>query len=164
MEIPQIKLEISANAVAWYGAIVATIAAALSIFIALRDRARIRIICQKDMIIIGEQSIYPKDKTYFSVSVVNKGRRPIRIEKVAFRTIGAKKRFALFSDSFLQGRRRVLTEEYPRTDYMAEQDEELLRSVWYIAVYDGTGKTYRKYLKLFPIVLFAKSWARRLRK
>ncbi len=164
MEIPQIKLEISANAVAWYGAIVATIAAAVSIFMALRDRARIKIICEKDRIIIGEQSIYPKDKTYFNVSVVNRGRRPIRIEKVAFRTIGRKKRFALFSDSFLQERRKVLTEEYPRTDFMTEQDEDLLKSVWYIAIYDGAGKTYKKYLKFFPIVLFIKSWLKKLRK
>jgi hypothetical protein len=106
------------------------------------------------MIVVGPQNIYSKDKTYFNVTVINTGRRPIRITNAGLRLIGRKKKYALFSDSFATHRNKVITEEEPRTEFMMEQDDKLLNSAWYIVVYDGTGRKYRKYLKYIPIKLF----------
>lgn len=150
----QIKFEITANSVAWYGAFVATASAIVSFYNAYKDRARIKITYNRDIVIVGPQAIYSKDKTYFNVTVINKGRRPIKITNVGLRCLGRKKKYALFSDSFATHRNKIITEEDPRTEFMMEQDEELLLSAWYIVVYDGTGRKYTKYMKYFPIKLF----------
>ena len=84
------RLEISASAVAWYGAIVATIGILVSLYNVLRDRARIKIKYQEDMQIIGPQTVYDSNKTYFNITVINKGRRPVNITKAAIRTIEKK--------------------------------------------------------------------------
>ncbi|MBE0568392.1 MAG: hypothetical protein IH577_01790 [Deltaproteobacteria bacterium] len=154
-------LEVSGNSVAWYGAIVATISVILSAYNAFRDRARIKITYIKDMIIIGKQDLYNKAKTYFNVTVINKGRRPIRIDRAGLRIIGRKRIYALFSDSFMPHRNKVITEESPKTDFMIEQDDDLLNSTWYIVVYDGVGKEYRKYLRFIPVNLFINSFRKK---
>ncbi len=59
--------DISTNAVAWYAEIIATIGAIISVLNFFRDRARVVIKYQKDMIIHGQQSVYKKDKTYFVI-------------------------------------------------------------------------------------------------
>ena len=141
------SIEISANAVAWYGAVVATIGCSVSAYNAWRDRPRIEIKYQKDMAVHGVDSIYPRDKTYFNITVINKGRRPINISKAAIRTIGHDKKFAILADSFFPHRNSILTETNPVSEFMMEQDEKVLESIWYISVYDATGKEYRKYMR-----------------
>lgn len=143
------KIEISASAVAWYGAIMATVGMLVSLYSVFRDRANIKILYQRDMKIIGRQTIYDQDITYFNVTVANQGRRPVNITKAALRTIGTQKKYALLADSFSAHRNRVLDESKPTTDFMTKQDEALLANTWFICVYDGTGKVYRKYLHLF---------------
>ena len=153
--------EISATTVAWYGAIVATVGASISIYNVLRDRPKIIITYQKDMNIYGPQSVYPKDKTYISVTVINKGRRPVNIIKAGLRTLGAKRKFAIFNDSFSKHRKRILTEESPTSEFMVEQDDkmlEMLSGSWYIWAQDATGKMYRKYLHRFPYIWRAIYW------
>lgn len=153
--------EISASTVAWYGAIVATAGALISIYNVLRDRPRIKMQFQKDMNIYGHQSVYPKDKTYISITVINKGRRPVNITKAGLRTLGAERKYAMFNDSFSAHRNRVLTEESPTSEFMVEQDEkilELLSGAWYIWTQDATGKMYRKYLHSFPYIWRAVYW------
>lgn len=150
MNAQYLTLEISANTVAWYGAIVATLSIGILLYNTWRDRAVIEIRYQKNMIVSGGQSIYPADKTYFNVSVINKGRRPVNITRAGYRTFGRERKFGLFCDSFSPHRNKILTEESPITEFFVEQDEEVLKSVWYICVYDATGREYRKYLHAFP--------------
>lgn len=144
------SIEISATTVAWYGAIVATFGLLLSLYNVLRDRARIKIKYQRDMTITGNQSIYPADKTYFVVTVINKGRRPINISSAGLRTLGRRTKYSLLSDSFSPHRNRVLTEEKPSTQFIVEQYDEVLKGTLYICVYDETGREYRKYLHILP--------------
>ena len=143
------RLEISASAVAWYGAIVATIGILVSLYSVLRDRAKIKIKYQKDMQIIGPQTVYDPNKTYFNITVINKGRRPVNITKAAIRTVGGERKYALLSDSFLAHRNRILNESNPTTEFMMEQIEDLLASAWFICVYDATGRAYRKFVHPF---------------
>lgn len=155
------SFEISASTVAWYGAIVATAGTCISVINFLRDRPKIKIQFQKDMNIYGPQSIYPKDKTYISITVINKGRRPVNITKAGFRTLGATRKYTIFNDSFSTHRNRVLTEESPTSDFMIEQDEkmlEMLKGTWYIWVQDATGRMYRKYLHPFPYIWRVVYW------
>ena len=102
------KIEISASAVAWYAAIVATAGMLVSLYSVFRDRAKIKIKYQRDMQIIGPQTVYDPNKTYFNITVTNQGRRPVNITKAAFRTIGTRKKYALLADSFSAHRNRVL--------------------------------------------------------
>ena len=143
------KIEISANAVAWYGAIVATISVAVALLNYLRDRSKIKIKYRKDMQVVG-QGLYDTSKSYFNITVINRGRRSINIAKAAIRILGAEQKFDLLTDSFLESRRRFLTEENPTTEFLIDQNLIEFDSAWYIAVYDAAGREYKKYLHLFP--------------
>jgi len=152
MGYPLFKFEISADAVAWYAAIVSTLAMLILLYGALRDRGRIKINYQKDMQVLGHHPDYDPNKTYVNITVINKGRRPVNITKAGVRVLGAKRKYALLNDSFSTQRNRVLTEAEPTTEFMMEQDEALFGNAWFICVYDATGKVYRKYLHpLLPI-------------
>ena len=71
------------------------------------------------MKIIG-QGTYDENKLYFNIDVINKGRRPIKIEKAAIRIFGKGSPFLLLNDSFTSHRPKVLTEKEPRTSFLAE--------------------------------------------
>lgn len=150
MTIPHLNIEISASVVAWYGAIVATTSALISFIHFLRDRAKIKVECRSDMQIAGNTGPYSPDKTYFNVTVINRGRRPVNITKAAIRNLGTYKKFLLLTDSFSSSRNRVLTEDNPTTEFFIVQSEALLDSSLYVCVYDATGREYRKYLHRFP--------------
>jgi len=147
----KIHIEISSSAVAWYAAIIGTISLVTSIYMAFRDRAKIIVKYQRDMAVLNSE-LYDANKTYFNVTVINKGRRPIRISKAAIRTVGREKKFAIINDSILGHTNKVLTEENPTVDFMIVQDEEFLKSAWYVVVYDGIGREYRKYMHRFPLL------------
>jgi hypothetical protein len=150
MALNSVTVEISANAVAWYGAIVATVGFLVSLYNVLRDRAKIKITYSKDMMVGGPQAIYDPKKTYFNITVINRGRRPINITKAALRTFEpGKKKFLLLIDSFAAHRNRVLDESKPTTEFMIEQDDEMLANSWFISIYDATGRSYRKYVHPF---------------
>ena len=143
------KIEISPSLVAWYGATVATISVIVTLLDYWRDKARIKISYQKDIQIAGKQSFYDPTKTYFNITVVNKGRRPIKIEKAAIKIVD-KKGFWLLGDSFANHRIKILTEENPKTEFLTDQSEIELSKIWYISIYDASALEYRKYLHLFP--------------
>jgi hypothetical protein len=148
-----IQIEITATAVAWYGAIVATISGIVSALNFFRDRAKVKIQYQRDMIVVGK-SVYSPDKTYFNITVINNGRRPVNITKAALRTLSGKKKFAVLSDSFSDHRKRILTEESPVCEFLMEQDENLLKGAWYISVYDAAGNVYKKYMHRLPLLWY----------
>jgi len=145
-----IKIEISATTVAWYGAIVATMSAVIGILNYLRDRSKIKIRYKGGWKIIGQQALYDSAKTYFVITVINKGRRPIRIERAGIRMVGLEHPWFLLSDSFMPYRNKVLTEENPTTEFLVSEELIDFSKAWYIAVKDATGREYRKYFHLFP--------------
>jgi hypothetical protein len=151
MQIPDANLQISANAVAWYGAIVATFGAFVSLYNAWCDRSLVIIDFQKGMKIINAVPPYSEDKEYFIITVINKGRRPVALGTVAFtynKSVGA----YILPDSSLNQTNRVLTEQNPETRYLVEQDSIDFNRLNRIQVYDRTGKQYNKYYRKFGIV------------
>ncbi|PIS43064.1 MAG: hypothetical protein COT24_00170 [Candidatus Kerfeldbacteria bacterium CG08_land_8_20_14_0_20_40_16] len=145
--IKELSINISATAVAWYGAILATISFIYSAYSVWRDKARIKIEFKKDVQVMN-MPLYDSKNKYINISVINRGRRPIRIEKALLKMVNAKG-FSLLSDSFVEHRRKILTEEHPCSDFLCLQDDINPDKIWYILVIDGTGKKYIKYLDFF---------------
>lgn len=138
-----ISLSISADTVAWYGAILATIGSVISLYNLLRDRAKIKLWYSFDNKIIGE--FYEKGKEYLRVDVTNLGRRPIKVTHVGGQIHGESKTM-LFSDSFQkQNEDRILTEQNPSVTYITDQDEIDRKRLWYVFVIDARGREYRTY-------------------
>ena len=149
MALPELSLQISASTVAWYGAVVATIGGSVSIYNAWRDRARIKIKYEPNMF-ITPGSRYKEGVKYLSISVINKGRRPIRIEKASLKDFDQEGMTLLLPGSFYEERPKVITEESPVTTFITQQDKINLDRIYCVVINDGTGKSYKKYLKPFP--------------
>ncbi len=75
-----ITISITADAVAWYGAIVATLGAVKVIYDMWGDKGRLDISFQRDMFIAGE---YDEDQVL--IRVVNKSKRPTQLTHVGMR-------------------------------------------------------------------------------
>jgi hypothetical protein len=149
MNIPELSIQITANTVAWYGAIVATLSASVAIYNAWKDRPRIKIKYEVDQYMIGNELLYPKDKKYLCVTVINSGIRPIRIEQASVQQYGTEG-YLVLPDSFRDHRPKIIDEKSPRTTFATSQDQFNLDMIYRVIVKDGTGKEYFKYIKKFP--------------
>lgn len=145
-----IKIEINAGAVSWYGAIVATTALIFTWLNYLRDKAKLKIKYQKNVGIAGKNPYYDTKKTYFNVSVINTGRRPIRISKIWIQTDLPENSCFILGDSMQPHTKKVLTEEDPRGEYFADQSTIKFKNSLYVGVADATGKIYKKKMLFFP--------------
>jgi hypothetical protein len=149
ISLSNITLQISADAAAWYGAVVATIAAAVSVYNAWSDRARIKVTYQEGMRIMNAVPPYFESKEYFVVHIVNIGRRPVAIGTVAIQYISGEN--FILSGSINDQNTRILTEEKPKTT-IPPTDQSLmdLSKLYCILVYDQAGREYKKYIHKFP--------------
>jgi hypothetical protein len=157
--MPDFSITISANTVAWYAAIVATISLLVTFYNAWKDRARIRISINSNMQ-IRNVSFYSPQKTYIDIAIRNRGRRPVKISTVAlklYRTRG----FFLLNDSVHQHMPRVLTEEEPRTNFFVEQNLVAPERIEYAVVHDEAGNMYIKYAR--PSAIFRRFVSRWIR-
>lgn len=157
MSLPDISFQISADAVAWYGAIVATLTVLVSIHNSWRDRARIKIKFEPNMCVVGMGSSYPEDVHHLSISAVNMGRRPIRITQAGVQEAG-RKGYLVLADSFISHRPQVITEESPTTTFFVRQDLFNLKKVYRVTILDGTGRKYIKYTTPFPTFRRLRYW------
>ncbi len=149
-----ILIQVNTELIAWYGAVVATAGLGISLYIAWRDRARVKINYRPHMFIYGGDALnYSEGVEYVSIDVINTGRRPIRIESASLVIAGEEKKY-LLTDSFATHRPRVITEESPVTTFLVKQDLVDLSKIYCVVVVDGTGRQYKKYTSLFP------SWVR----
>lgn len=159
MAIPELSIQISASTVAWYGAIVATLGAWVSIYNAWKDSPRIKIKYETDQYMIGNPLLYPEDKKYLCISVINEGRRPIKIDQASVRQYGTSGHMVL-PDSFRPHRPQIIDEKVPRTTFATPQDQFQMDKIYCVIVTDGTGKKYKKYVKTFPTF---ESWIYKLK-
>lgn len=150
MSLPNITVQISADAVAWYGAVIATLAAAVSIYNAWRDRSKV-------ILEFGKNFRRPDewDEPLFYVSVVNRGRRPVRIDKAWVKVYGYGGA-ALLADSLNTTQERTLDERNPKITFWTKESTMDVGSIYRIYASDETGKVYKKYTKTFPT--FTKLW------
>ncbi len=133
------KLEITASAMAWYGAIVGTLSAIVASYNVLRDRAKLKIRITPNME-IAQKELYG-DETYVLVTVSNAGRRPLSITHVWFER-GKNDRPFLLADSLKQEGAKELTEG-KHTDYLAMQ-KHLDPSIKKICIVDSIGKYHKR--------------------
>jgi len=138
-------LSISSNIVAWYAAVVATISAAITFYQVWIDRAIIKITYQLDMHVSRNNIGYKKDVEYLVIDVINKGRRPKKIDKAYIKIEGVKE-YTLLGDSFSGYRNTIITEENPTTTFLIEQSLIDYSKILYIGAIDATGRRYKKYL------------------
>lgn len=144
MSFPDITIQISADAVAWYGAIIATIAAAVSIYNAWRDRPRVVLEFGKNF-----RRVEAWEEPLFYVSVINRGRRPVRIDKAWVKVYGYDGE-ALLADSLNTTQERTLDERNPKITFWTKEKTMDVSSIYRIYASDDTGKIYKKYIKTFP--------------
>lgn len=151
-----INVQISASAVAWYGAIVATFGFIFSTYNILRDRAKIRISYRRNSVVMNYPP-YDHNKKYITISVVNKGRRTVRIGNVAVKLF-CTKGYTLVNDSIVGGRNQILTEENPQTVFFIEEECIKFDNAYCIFVYDGAGREYKKYTRILPTLSWVLHW------
>ncbi len=73
------NITISANAVAWYAAIVVTGSVCVAGYAIWRDRARIKVSAQANMRVTPPDGPQDDDDTYIIITVANRGRRAVHL-------------------------------------------------------------------------------------
>jgi len=96
-----ITIEISTNIVAWYGAVVATLAVLISGWIAWRDRARI-VVTGMGPYRVTPGGPYDPTKDYIAITVANHGRRPKTVNLVGVKLRSGKSKYILAHDALIK--------------------------------------------------------------
>jgi len=141
-------ITITAETVAWYGAIVASLAFIISVasvilkYISYRknDLPRLKIECLKNRKVFGD-TIYDTEKTYLSITTTNVGKRPITVTNVGYVTKDKNQSNYLFSDSLLKGAQKLNDGEF--ASYMIEQDSIDFKTIKHLEVHTSMGKVYK---------------------
>lgn len=132
--------------VAWYGAIIVTIVVAVSIYNALRDSSQVvlkfgRNFCRHD----------EWDNPLFYISVTNRGRRPVKIDKSWVKVYGYNGK-VLLTDSLTTSQERTLDERNPKITFWTRENTMDVGNIYCIYASDNTEKVYKKYTKTFPTI------------
>ncbi len=135
--MPDFSFQITASAVAWYGAIVATISLLISLYKVWVDRSNVEVYGWPNAIIQGD------NRKHVFIEVVNNGRRPVTITKMGLTLYDGKKAIVVGSlkdQELTEGRRTAVT---------TYQDFDP-NSIKYLWALDASGKMYKKYMSRFP--------------
>jgi hypothetical protein len=134
------EITISAGIVAWYAALVSTLAIGIDVMLYLRDRNNIVVECREYEVFGKDVEPYKKDTVYVTITVRNKGVYPVTIEKAGFFTKNIDKDMIL-TDS-LQGPREINGGQ--NTSYLVEKDliDDLTKISRAFAI-DGAGRVYK---------------------
>jgi hypothetical protein len=111
------NITITAEVVAWYGAIVGTGSLGVSGLNAWRDRARI-VVTARPGYRVKNAPGYSPDKLYVAVTVANRGRRPVTISHVWVEKADSTKQKILLDDS-IHGPREIT--EGKAAQYLMDQ-------------------------------------------
>ena len=141
-----ISITISANAIAWYAALVSTVLLIIRYLDYRKDRVNIVLDCRTDYLVHGATAPYKPDTYYILVNVINRGRRPVTIGNVGFITKDKNGADGLLSDSFHPGPRELT--EGKSTNYLIEQERIDLDKIKYFVASDLTGRQFKGKLKI----------------
>lgn len=137
-----ISVNITAETVAWYAAIIATFSAIKVVYDILTDRRKIRLSFRTDVRVQGGN--YNPDEEQFCLEVVNTGKRVVKIVNAGYFEKGGMK--CILSDSLFNLESRVLTDSNPSTSYFIPLQEVDVDKLWYLYALDGRNKVYKKYV------------------
>lgn len=142
-----IIFQIKTNWVAIIGAVTGITGLLLSLLNYYRDRAKIKINFKTGWRFIGPVAPYKNNVLYDCITVINVGRRSIKIEKAGACVKKTEKgNQIIISDSMMQFKNRILTEENPSVDFYYESSVKSHDDIYYFVIYDGKGKKYRKWI------------------
>jgi hypothetical protein len=133
-------ITITADVVAWYAAIVGTLALAVNVYLAWRDRAHLTVTARSGYRVTPGAHSYSPDKLYINVTVANRGRRPTTVSRV-WLTRKGEPGALLLSESFLPGSREL--KEGTSTLYVVDQSGIDLDEVEYVYASDEAGRQWR---------------------
>ncbi|UZE93095.1 MAG: hypothetical protein IB617_02960 [Candidatus Nealsonbacteria bacterium] len=145
-----IKIEISADIIAWYGAVVATISLISSIILGaitlLRDRASIKVKISHGFLIYGNQV----DKNlYIFLEAVNKGRRPVTLKSAGFNLKnGHNIVFAKPKELPIELTEGKSCQEWFSKKKIKQDCQKMKTTIKYAWFKDATGRVYKKKYKL----------------
>jgi hypothetical protein len=135
--MPLFTLSITASVVAWYAALVATLALCIQIGHFLRDRVKVKVRFQRNMEIMGDPM--RANIVFTHLEIVNAGRRPVTITNVTL--------------VYLKGGGAIATDVLPRPPFELTEgkqanaflDESVLRfgEIRAFQAHDAVGRTYR---------------------
>lgn len=149
------SVNITADAVAWYGAIVATISLIFSGITLWLDKGKIKISHSQSWV---HAPGYNPDELHFDIQVRNVGRRTVVLGNVGIKLFDGSA--LLLAAGFDKRINKVLTEQNPRVNFLTPVSQIDFTKAHYIVIYDEKGKEYRRYLSRFPTF---KKWFWRLR-
>lgn len=133
------QLTRSASAVAWYGAIMATLSLAISGYVAWRDRARIKATARSGQRLVtpGVPAGHDGEKRYVVITVANVGRRPITVSTAGLKMRGDADLW--FSE--VHGQEELL--EGTSCCFLGDEAQITLDDIMYPFVHDAVGRTYK---------------------
>jgi hypothetical protein len=128
--------------VAWYAAVVSTLGLALSLYLALRDRARVVIDARPNYQVLGDPYPYDPNKLYVCITVANRGRRPLTVSVVGLLPRRRGDNAAIVNGSLHHGPCELA--EGKSVNFLAAQDEIDLENVRAVVVRDQTGRLWKQ--------------------
>ncbi|OGD63523.1 hypothetical protein A3A71_03670 [Candidatus Berkelbacteria bacterium RIFCSPLOWO2_01_FULL_50_28] len=142
----EINVEISSSVVALVGAITGISGVVLGLIGLFRDRARIKVVYKSEWEIIGSHPHYKNNTIYSEVRVINKGRRPVTVQKLAARVRHDKGWIIIFDPYWLNNTNRLLNEENTTSNIYWIKDLFDPKDIYYFIVEDTAGRKYKKWL------------------
>lgn len=146
-------IEFSTNWVAVYAAVIASFGLFLSLLNYFRDSASLKIEFKPDWTVLGQHEQYKENTIYSEIRVTNRGRRPIRIEKLGARVKNEKKWIMIFDPYWFNKTNRILTEENPSSSIYWEKKLFPNKNIYYFSIQDAAGRSYKKWLHPLRFVL-----------
>lgn len=137
-----ISINITAETVAWYAAIIATFSAIKVVYDILTDRRKIKLSYRTDVRVQGGD--YNPNEEQFCLEIVNTGKRVVKIINAGYFEKNGKK--CILSDSLFNLENRILTDSNPSTSYLLPLKDIELDKLWYLYALDGRGKVYKQYV------------------
>ncbi len=135
-----VDITISANVVAWYGAIVATVSGLMGGYAIWRDRTKLKVSVSPSMNIMPLPSGSDPNAAFVVVKVANVGRRPIHLENAHFKPRTKGKKWLVVFTPWRPG--PILNEGQSATTFV-DRSELSLADMESIIVYDQAGRSWK---------------------
>ena len=140
------QIEISASAVAWYGAIVATGSFGIGFFTFLRDRSKVKL--QVSLAFLTDTRTW-----MIGVRAINTGRRVVTLAGAGFETTNGKQIVSIcnnpvsvtFPYELREGTSASVMFETEDLKQQLKEEHLVIKYAWYR---DATGKLYKKRFRL----------------
>ncbi len=143
MQVPAGSPTVVETFAAWYGAIVSTFALTISLYVALRDRPRLRISVHSNMgVRPNADERFSPNRAYAIVEIANTGRRTVTLATVWF-----SQKPGVDGDLALDDSARVGSREIPEgksTKYVLEQTHFPGMYLHRVFVRDETGRIWTR--------------------